>query len=316
MKQNLSLENQPLYGHQSILKSLFSSVSSGNLSSALLFLGPSGIGKSKVASVLVQRLLCSSSESPCDQCPSCQQLRAGSHPDVLWITPDGLSIKVSVLAQLRSFVSIQSFSKKRLVIIDEAHTMNPQVQNGLLKLLEEPPRGVHFILICNAAHKLLSTIRSRVQDIRFQPLTIEDLQKIYPNEDLQLLQLCKGQADRLDKLKSLEDVSIQANIFWKNFCNKKLIPASFTSLVRKREQAINMARMFQELLRDARIVKEGADGLIHFNQKNFLLGLSQLSRSKIDKLFQKSIQLEKDVSSGLDTVLCFENFYHQYSGKA
>jgi DNA polymerase-3 subunit delta' len=154
---------------------------------AILLAGPEGIGKSVFARALAARLLC---ESPrdgraCGSCPSCRWLTGGNHPDFRHVIPaaeaeapneseDGDKRKASrqiVIDQIRdleSFVFVGGHrSSTRVAVIEPADAMNLAAANALLKILEEPPASVYFILVSSRFRQLLPTIRSRCRVLKF-----------------------------------------------------------------------------------------------------------------------------------------------------
>jgi DNA polymerase-3 subunit delta' len=154
---------------------------------ALLLRGQSGIGKLDFATNFAKSLLCNSpaaDHQPCRACPSCGWFEQDNHPDFRQITPEqdadkdedsstkakgGKKSQISV-AQIRSlgdFLSLSSHQKSgvRIVLIHPAETLNKASANALLKMLEEPPADVLFILVSHQPHKLLPTILSRCQKI-------------------------------------------------------------------------------------------------------------------------------------------------------
>lgn len=148
----------------------------GQLPGALLFLGPSGVGKKAHAVALFQFLNCAdpSAEEPCGRCASCHKIASGNHSDLIAIKPSGEHILVDDLREMKTrlfFAPVEAGF--RLVIIDEAHRMNASSANALLKTLEEPPAHTRLILITHERSRLLPTILSRVQIVPFAPLKRE-----------------------------------------------------------------------------------------------------------------------------------------------
>ncbi len=169
-------------------------VRSGRLGSAFLFVGPAGVGKKTFALQLAKALLCE--ESPpsvldaCRECGSCQQVAAGTHPDLLMIAkPENRSfIPVELFIgdrehRMRSGLchdlSLMPYQADRKVaLIDDADYLNAEGANCLLKTLEEPPADSLLILIGTSEHRQLPTIRSRCQVVRFGRLADEEVDLI------------------------------------------------------------------------------------------------------------------------------------------
>ena len=148
----------------------------GQLPGALLFLGPSGVGKHRHAVALFQFLNCAgpSLDAPCEECPSCRKIASGNHADLVTIAPSGENILVDDLREMKTrlfFAPVEA--KLRLVLIINAHRMNASSANALLKTLEEPPTHTRIILIAPERSRMLPTILSRVQVIPFAPMKRE-----------------------------------------------------------------------------------------------------------------------------------------------
>ena len=293
------------YGHQKNRNFLLESIKNKNLNSSLLFTGPASIGKKHIAFETAQALLCPS-QNPCGSCPSCEQVKALTHPSLLFIEPDGLSIKIEAIQKIRSFIALQSSSSK-IVIIDQAHSMNHQTQNALLKSLEEPPSGVYFILICNQIFKLLPTICSRTQMVRFQRLSLEDMKKILPEEKDWVLAASRGQLNRVHQWSGEKELYKEIGLMFQT----GKISSSLSSRLKDRKTALLIARTLQEVLRDLRITQEGGKDWIHFTFSKEYSKWSSISSPTIDDLYQKACALEQDISSYLDSLLCFEHYWNQ-----
>lgn len=115
----------------------------------------------------VKVVLCDSeSEKPCGNCGNCVKIDSGSHTDVTILKPEkeNASIKVDEIRKIREDTSILSFGgKQKFYIVENADLMTVQAQNAFIKILEEPPKNVVFILVCKTATSLLPTVRSRCQ---------------------------------------------------------------------------------------------------------------------------------------------------------
>lgn len=166
-----------IIGHKGHVAMLRHMESSKRMPHAVLFTGPNGIGKVMVAKVLAAALLCShEGDRPCGSCPSCQQMSYGNHPDFLSVAPEGATIKIEQIRILQQEASLAPYSSQRRVcIIDGAELMTTQAANSLLKILEDPPGEIIFILIAANRQMLLTTIISRCMAISFQPLSDEVL---------------------------------------------------------------------------------------------------------------------------------------------
>jgi len=131
---------------------------------AILIEGDYGTGKHTLANFISKAIVCGCSDAPCESCHNCHLADVGSHPDITFIAPldNKKNISVDQIRQLREETVVKPHqAEKRVFIIDCADTMNDYAQNALLKVLEEPPKTVMFILIAESKSSLLSTIISR-----------------------------------------------------------------------------------------------------------------------------------------------------------
>lgn len=144
-------------------------------SHALMLCGKSGTGKTTFAHHLAHALLCETPQTnhqPCMQCASCILFEHGGHPDFYTLSPEYSEhnntsrklpqIKIDAVRALTEPLNRTSIrGGKRIVLIAPAEAMNPQAANALLKILEEPPEAVMFLLIAHQRDKVLPTIKSR-----------------------------------------------------------------------------------------------------------------------------------------------------------
>ena len=142
------------------------------LAHGLLLHGVSGIGKKAFAIEFSHWLLCEQplADKSCGECKSCKLIKADSNPDLLTLYPEveGKAIKVDQIRDLIKKISLTSHGKGyRVIIIAPADALNINASNSLLKTLEEPPENTILILITDKPSKLMATIRSRTQMIRF-----------------------------------------------------------------------------------------------------------------------------------------------------
>jgi DNA polymerase-3 subunit delta' len=152
-------------------------VASGHVPHAYLFEGPDGVGKRAAAYGLALALTCAVEPGEgCGTCESCRRIDAGLHPDVPVFAAETTQI---VIEQAQTIVAMAATrpheAPARVIIIDEADRLNVNAANCLLKTLEEPAPGTHIVLVTSAPDRILPTIRSRVQRIRFRALTAEAL---------------------------------------------------------------------------------------------------------------------------------------------
>ena len=163
-----------LLGQGDVLQPLLARARAGRLHHCYLFEGPPAVGKHTAAVRLAMAANCSGSGTvlPCGTCPTCLQMSKGLHPDLIELGPDpDKKTKVISRQQSREVVrlaGLRSYNAAwRTFIIDPVDLLQPEAINALLKTLEEPPAGTHFLLIVTNSASLLPTIVSRCQRVRF-----------------------------------------------------------------------------------------------------------------------------------------------------
>lgn len=161
-------------------------------SGAIILSGPSGSGKRTAARDMAMGLLCTGEPAPCGRCGACIRMKAGSHPDYELLNAECAEIKVDMVRALRARSFIRpSEARYKVFALCAADKMNPQSQNALLKVLEEPTSTV-FILLCENSESLLPTVRSRSLHYRLEPLDeqllVGLLSQRFPAADAQQLQ--------------------------------------------------------------------------------------------------------------------------------
>jgi DNA polymerase-3 subunit delta' len=178
-----------IVGHLAIRQRLLERLQGGRIRGSLLFTGPEGIGKRRVALEMAQREICFR-KTACGLCEGCQMF-AGDDlpfelPNLLRITPEGKSgvIRIDQIREGLDSNNQPRFSRgviewaalappmgcHRWILVEEAHRLNESSGNILLKTLEEPPPATHFILVTHRPEALLQTIRSRCERLAFAPL--------------------------------------------------------------------------------------------------------------------------------------------------
>ncbi len=181
-----------LVGHRRVTTLLSRAIARDTLPPTLLFAGPAGVGKWQAGLATAQALNCLNPVKPtgfdsrdadalaidaCGECRSCERINRGLHVDVITVAPDDkASIKIDVVRDVLARTTYRPFEgRRRVVLIREAETLEPQAQNALLKSLEEPPPGTVFIMTTSVPGALLPTVRSRSMTIRFGRLPAADV---------------------------------------------------------------------------------------------------------------------------------------------
>ncbi len=148
---------------------------------ALLFSGIDGTGKRTAAVLFAMACNCAERQEtsgdgpiriePCGQCRSCRKILAGGHPDIHELKPSGQFIRIDQVRDFCAALSMKPYeAETRAAVINDAHALNPEAGNALLKVLEEPPGRTVIILTALQASDLLPTIVSRCQQVPFHPI--------------------------------------------------------------------------------------------------------------------------------------------------
>ncbi len=162
-------------------------VRSGQIGHAYLLSGPKGVGKSALAHAFAQSICCREPDAgdlsqPCGVCRSCRNIARGSHPDVeefnlatqaaLAEKPGrGATLTIDTVRRIRANAALFPLeSSRRILLVDDAETLQEPAQQALLKTLEEPPSAVTIVVVADEAESLLATVRSRCREIVVRPV--------------------------------------------------------------------------------------------------------------------------------------------------
>lgn len=164
-------------GQRHVTDTIKNEVKNGAVGHAFLFCGSRGTGKTSTARIFSRAINCENPHdgNPCNKCPTCRGILDGSIMDIVEIDAASNS-GVDNIRSLREEANYTAaITKYKVYIIDEVHALSPGAFNALLKLLEEPPEHVKFILATTEAHKVMDTISSRCQRFDFKRITTEDI---------------------------------------------------------------------------------------------------------------------------------------------
>ena len=166
-------------GQSHITETLQKQVAEGRTSHAYLFTGTRGTGKTTCAKILAKAVNCENpvNGDPCNQCASCLGIESGSFLDVLELDAASNNGVDHVRALRDEAVYSPANVKKRVYIVDEVHMLSPAAFNALLKIMEEPPEHLMFILATTELHKVPATILSRCQRFSFKRISPQDVAK-------------------------------------------------------------------------------------------------------------------------------------------
>ena len=307
-----------LYGHETVKRSLELSISQDRISNAYVFEGIEGVGKKLCAKIFSQALVCESKEDvPCGKCSLCIQAQAMTLPDIIYLKKDKDKASIGV-ENVRQQIIAEAYLKPRnagrkVFVIEEGDLLSVEAQNALLKVLEEPPYYVTFIICVTSKEKLLSTVLSRSQTVTFFPLSCDTVAQYLADrgdvapDDIQLISklsmgsigtaisLCADNTkkDRMDK-------SITALINLKK--NALRIREMVDFLTEEKENITEIIGYLTTFLRDCVLVKTDLSENVVFSQKvsDMQVFSQDLSKKKLISAFDKLNDLKVKLKQNLN----------------
>lgn len=152
-------------GNEEIVRQLELSFGGGRLAHAIILEGPVQ-ERNALAAILANAAVCSGTARPCGDCPGCVKAQAGSHPDIFTLDGDAdpRAFPIDAIRRIRSDAYIRpNEAQTKVYVLRGVQNMSEASQNALLKVFEEPPENVLFLLTASSASALLPTVRSRAQ---------------------------------------------------------------------------------------------------------------------------------------------------------
>lgn len=192
-------------GQNFVVQAIKNTIKQNKIGHAYLFSGPRGTGKTTMARLLAKAVNCSANnDKPCNNCPDCLLANRGIHPDIIEINAANETSVDHIRDLIEKTYLAPMRGKYKIYIIDEVHQLSSAASSALLKILEEPPENVIFILATTDPQKLLATIISRCQRFEFNYvstylikehlLNIAKKEEIYLSEEaaLAISRMAKG----------------------------------------------------------------------------------------------------------------------------
>jgi len=313
-------------GQDKVLSLLDYSLKNNAIAHAYLIVGPRHVGKGTLASNLAQALNCDGPELPCGQCRSCQRILEGKHAD---ITPIGLDSKTEIgIDDIRGLQRIANLppyeGKYKVFIIDDAEYLSTEAANSLLKILEEPPQSVVWLLLVAEEEHLLPTIISRCQRLELKPVPSEQVQEalvnsygIETNRAKLLAQLCRGRlgwalsalanddileqrSQRIDRLVSLLTASLD-----QRFTYAQELASQFSQ---NRRTGAEIIKIWLDWWRDLMLIKGGCrEAIINIDYQAILEKQARgLSLGEIKAFLTSLCLLQDEISKNVNPRLVFE----------
>ena len=300
----------------------------GLLPQNLLFVGPCGVGKSKMALVLAQVILCEKPPSysylhSCGDCGPCFRVSKKQSESLCYIQPEKNIIGVEQARGIINFLNLRALGKAKIVIVEDAQYLNHQASNALLKTLEELPAGkskaenfnignTYFIFTTNTRGGILPTLNSRFQSMTFSVLSRQDLKKVWQKEDVPdwMLKSCQGRSDLLKQLSENAYLREHALEIFKNLFQSNVSPAFLKIKEQKqsidRIEALWITAYIGQFLRDILMLKLGSEDLIHIDLKPFFTKFVDISEQDLFDLSDHVLQMSKQIEGYVDRTLLFE----------
>lgn len=168
-----------IVGHEDIIRHFRSSIEQNKVGHAYIISGEVDSGKKMLANAFAATLQCEGGETePCGGCKSCIKVSTGNHPDIITVTHEkpGIISVDEVREQVLDSICVKPYeSKYKIFIIPDAHLLNQQAQNALLKTIEEPPEYGIIILLTANLDKMLETVLSRCIVLNTKPIRERDM---------------------------------------------------------------------------------------------------------------------------------------------
>jgi len=331
---------EALYGNEPAKTSLQKALGSGRIANAYVFCGKSGVGKRLLADLFARALVCEGAGKarPCDQCSACIKARSKNHPDIVSLTKSAARASIGVddiREQILQEVYLKPYlADRRVFIIEDGDILSVEAQNALLKILEEPPSYVTFILLVTEKDKLLDTVLSRSQLISFFPLAVSEV--------CAYLKETYGDNENNEMIARLSQGSIGTAVaLLKDEAKMALFEKSVQHMLRLKGSAVSVREMVDFLLDERENIQEITDFLLTFlrdcvfllsGASNHLIYVSKASQMRVfikdiskkslvkafDRLTDLKLRLKQNLNYNaavFETVMrVWEDFHDKGSG--
>jgi len=304
-----------LAGNETLKRQLSAAVDNGHFPHALLLEGEEGTGRRTVARLVARAATCrGEGQRPCGRCAACMK---SEHPDVTVYDVYGKQKVVDAMRDLRQQAHLlPNEAPHRVFIIENAQLMLPAAQNALLKTLEEPPRHVLFILLCENRTQLLETIRSRCTLLTLQPVTWDEaapvLQRRLQTVDVEELQrahsLFGGRIGRV--IDGVQEGTFRQVLELTPAMAKALVAVGemplmtlTASLEKDKELTAAVLRGLTLVLRDALACRYGATGRLSTAPEEASLLAQKLTGTRLMALMKTVDDLQQDLLHNMNNTL-------------
>lgn len=310
-------------GNEKVIDRLSKLMESGRFPHALIIEGEEGIGKKTLAKDIACALVCRGNDKPCGECAQCKKAIAAIHPDISEYIPAGTanSFHVDTVRNIINDAYVQpNEADYKIYILANAHCMNQNAQNALLKILEEPPKYVVFILTTNSKSALLSTVLSRSVCVSLEGVDIERAanyitsycENIDYNTAKKTVETFNGNIgkaiDSLQDSKTSELVDVCNKICKALATSNEYEMMTLCSVFQKDRQGVVFAcDLLKSIFRDALFAGESSEHISGQEESAALLK-SSLSRQSLIKLINTCDELKLTALSNANNALLITKF--------
>lgn len=289
-----------IIGHKKIIDGIERRFLNSSFSHANLITGDDGIGKSIVAKYLAHKIMNKSDHSEC--------------VDIVKCYPSGASFGVDDVRNIIEEVNKKPYEgDKKVLILYKCDKMTVQAQNAFLKTIEEPPNGVHLILLSDSLETILDTIQSRCQIYKLTPLSKEDIldyieinySDISKEDKQAALAYSTGIPGKVDKfinddnLKKLRNIAI--DLFKDMLSREPGLVLKYQNLLKNsKEEQSDLLNILLMLIRDIMLFKElnNEDLIINFDKINEIKDIARgLSYKKLNNMLEYIKEATLNISS-------------------
>ena len=322
-------------GQDKILALLDRSPKEDNIAHAYLLVGPRHVGKGTLALNLAQALNCSDPKPPCGKCRSCRRILEGKHADVTFIGSDSkMEIGIDDVREAQRMANLPPYEGEcKVFIIADAEYLSNEASNALLKILEEPPPKVVWLLLACEERRLLSTVTSRCQRLELKPMPVKQTEKILtdsygaPLDKAKLLarlscgcfgwalsaladnNLLKQRSQRIDRL-----ISLSASSLEKRFTYAQELAKEFSQ---DRRTAAEVMEIWLGWWHDLMLAKCGCrEAITNINHvKTIEAEVKQITLIQIKDFIDRLYSAIEELSRNVNSRLAFESLMLNMPGK-
>ena len=310
-------------GNEKVIDRLSKLMESGRFPHALIIEGEEGIGKKTLAKDIACALVCRGNDKPCGECSQCKKAIGAIHPDISEYIPAGTanSFHVDTVRNIINDAYVQpNEADYKIYILGNAHCMIQNAQNALLKILEEPPKYVVFILTTNSKSALLSTVLSRSVCVSLEGVDIEraanyitsHCENVDYNTAKKTVETFNGNIgkaiDSLQDSKTSELVDVCNKICKALTTSNEYEMMTLCSVFQKDRQGVVFAcDLLKSIFRDALFAGESSEHISGQEESAALLK-SSLSRQSLIKLINTCDELKSTALSNANNALLITKF--------